>query len=296
MPDAAIIIPHYNDVTRLLRCLEALRPQLSAQVELVVIDNSSTDDLGAVRAAFPDLRLIMESQSGAAQARNRGVAETTASRLFFLDADCVPAANWVETAMAAIDEHTGPHTTADVIGGEVIVFDETPGPRSGPAAFETVFAFDNRCYVETKSFSVTANLLTRRDVFEVTGLFDDSRSEDVDWCRRAIAKGYKLAYMESLKVSHPSRSDWPTLRKKWKRTTHEGFGMNGAHFQARLRWALRAALMPVSMVFHAAKVLRHPALNGPRERWAAMYTLARLRLLRMTWMMDQAIRGRSAGR
>ena len=296
MADAAIIIPHFNDVSRLLRCLEALHPQLSARVELVVVDNCSTDDLGAVRNAYPDLRLITEPQGGAAQARNRGVAETTAPRLFFIDADCVPTPNWVETALAATEHSAGPYTNADVIGGSVVLFDETPAPRSGAEAFETVFAFDNRCYIETKNFSVTANLLTRRDVFETTGPFDDSRSEDVDWCRRAIANGYKLTYLDALKVSHPSRADWPTLRKKWKRTTHEGFGMNGAHFRARLRWALRASLMPVSTVFHAAKVLRHPALNGRQERWAALCTLARLRLLRMTWMMDQAIRGRSAGR
>tara|TARA_R110002051_G_scaffold146786_2_gene219588 strand:+ start:72560 stop:73450 length:891 start_codon:yes stop_codon:yes gene_type:complete len=296
MPDAAIIIPHYNDVTRLLRCLQALQPQLSARVEVVVIDNSSTDDLDVVRDAFPNLRLITEPQAGAAQARNRGVAETTAPRLFFIDADCVPTSNWIETALAATDQSAGPYANADVIGGAVDVFYETPAPRSGAEAFEAVFAFDNRSYVETKNFSVTANLLTRRDVFEATGPFDGSRSEDVDWCRRAIAKGYKLAYVDALKVSHPSRADWPALRKKWKRMTHESFGMNGVHFRARIKWALRAALMPVSAFFHAAKVIRHPDLNGPSERWAALYTLARLRLLRMTWMMDQAIRGRSAGR
>ena len=38
MAEAAIIIPHYNDVTRLMRCLETLAPQLDARCELLVVE------------------------------------------------------------------------------------------------------------------------------------------------------------------------------------------------------------------------------------------------------------------
>ena len=43
--EAAIIIPHYNDVVRLARCLRALLPQIRPGEELVVVDNGSTQDL-----------------------------------------------------------------------------------------------------------------------------------------------------------------------------------------------------------------------------------------------------------
>ncbi|PFG64050.1 GT2 family glycosyltransferase [Thioclava sp. ES.031] len=285
MAEAAIIIPHFNDVTRLMRCLETLAPQLDARCELLVVDNGSTDDLGPVRAAYPDLRIVTETKKGAAEARNRGVAETTAARLFFIDSDCVADPDWIATAFAVAGQ-------GDLVGGHVFVFDETPRPRSGAEAFETVFAFDFRRYIEEKGFSGTGNLLTRRDVYEATGPFIAGLSEDLDWCRRATAKGYSLIYADGLRVGHPSRQDWAALSRKWRRLTEEGFGVNGSNLPARLRWGAKALLMLVSILAHLPKVLRHPELRDATERWRAVATLARLRLARMGWMLRQAVFGR----
>lgn len=284
MAEAAIIIPHYNDVARLCRCLTALIPQIGPGIELVVVDNGSTESLDPLRASWPGLRLVTEAAKGAAHARNRGVAETGAALLFFLDCDCLPAPDWLQTALAVCDG-------ADVTGGRIEVFDETPPPRTGAQAFEAVFAFDNRAYVARQGFSVTANLLTRRDVFAATGPFRAGLSEDLDWCRRATARGYRLAYEDGLRVGHPSRGDWPALRRKWRRLTEEGFGVNGTSPRQRLAWGARALLMPASILVHLPRVLRHRALRDPGERRRALVTLARLRLTRMRWMLAQALRG-----
>lgn len=279
--EAAIIIPHYNDTARLERCLRALMPQLTPQIELIVVDNASTDSLDLLRAAFPGLRIVTEPRKGAACARNRGVAETTAPLLFFLDCDCVPDADWLASALRLAK-------TADIIGGAVRVFDETAPPRNGAQAFEAVFAFDNRAYVEQKGFSVTANLLTRRGVFQAVGDFIPGLSEDLDWCHRARAKGYRLAYAPELRVAHPSRGDWAALRKKWHRLTQEMFGVNGRSASARLRWGLKALAMPFSILAHAPRLLRAQNLT-PAERLAGIVTLTRLRLTRAGWMLRQAL-------
>jgi GT2 family glycosyltransferase len=285
MPTLAIIIPHHNDTDRLVRCLDALEPQLAPDVELVVIDNASTHPLTPVRTRFPFLRIVTEPHKGAAHARNRGVRETTAPTLLFIDSDCLPAADWVVVARKTLERHT-----ADLVGGRVAVFDETAPPRTGAQAFEAAFAFDNRAYIAAKGFSVTANLVTRRDVFLATGSFVHGVSEDLDWCRRATAKGFRLAYDDDLRVGHPSRNDWPALRRKWQRVTEELFGVNGRSPTRRLAWGARALTMPASVLAHAPRVLRHPDLTGG-ERLRALGTLARLRLLRMVWMLDQALRG-----
>lgn len=288
-PEAAVIIPHFNDAVRLMRCLEALMPTLprvgSGTVEVVVVDNGSTQPLDAVRAAHPGLRIVTEPRKGAAMARNRGVAETTAPRLFFLDCDCVPAPDWLQTALRVAG-------LGDVVGGTVTLFDETPGPRSGAEAFETVFAFDNAGYIAHKGFSVTANLLTRRDVFAAVGPLVPGLSEDLDWCRRATARGYSLVHAPDLAVAHPTRADWAALERKWRRLTEEGFGVNGSSAARRAAWALRAAAMPASILAHAPRVLTHPDLHGPGERQAALATLARLRLRRAGWMLGQAMTGK----
>jgi GT2 family glycosyltransferase len=285
MADAAVIIPHYNDSARLLRCLQALLP-VPPGIEVVVVDNASTEPLDAVRVRFPDLRIVIEPAKGAALARNRGVAETTAARLFFLDSDCVPDPDWLATALQVAGQ-------ADLVGGAIRVFDETPPPRTGAQAFETVFAFDNRSYIERKGFSVTANLLTRRDIFADVGGFLPGLSEDLDWCHRAKAHGHTLVYADTLRVAHPSRGDWVALRRKWLRLTEESFGVHGKGARARLTWALRALAMPLSIAAHLPRILRHDRLTGA-ERLAATGVLIRLRLLRARWMLRQAATGKAA--
>ncbi|MCK0140576.1 glycosyltransferase [Aliiroseovarius sp. F47248L] len=281
-PDAAIIIPHYNDPERLARCLTALSRNDLSRVEVLVVDNNSPTPPTEVQARFPDVRFVVESEKGAAAARNRGVAETDAPLLFFIDADCVAADDWVAKA-----HEVAP--TADLIGGRVDVFDETPPPRSGAEAFEAVFAFNFQNYIEVQGFTGSGNLVTTRDVFEDVGGFRGGVSEDLDWSTRAVSNGHKLIYREDLVVSHPSRSDWAALRHKWRRLTQELFGVNGNTPRDRAKWALRALAMPISAIVHTPKVLGSDKLNGWVERLRAVGTLFRLRFQRMIWMLRQAL-------
>lgn len=279
--EAAVIVPHYDDHERLARCLGALAGSDLSRVEVLVVDNASPTPLDAVAAAHPFARAVIEPARGAAAARNRGVAESTAPLLFFLDADCVPAPGWVEAGLAAM------RGGAAIVGGRVEVFHETQGPRTGPQAFEAVFAFDNADYVQRKGFSVTANMLTRRDVFADVGPFRPALSEDIDWCERARARGWVIEYDDALRVAHPSRGDWPALERKWRRLTSELYQLGGTGPRARATWAGRAVLMPAVAAGHLPRVLRHPGLSGA-ERARAAVTMLRLRMRRAAWMLRQA--------
>lgn len=281
-PSAAVIIPHYNDTVRLGRCLSALITGGIDGAEVVVVDNGSTQPLDALRAEFPLVRFLLETEKGAAPARNRGVRETTAPLLAFIDADCIPAPDWLSVARQVAPR-------ADLIGGRVNVFDETPPPRSGAQAFEAVFAFNFRNYIEVQGFTGAGNLVTLRDVFEDVGDFVNGVSEDRDWSMRAVAKGYRLIYEDGLVVGHPSRSDWPALRNKWRRLTSELCASNGSSARDRLRWGLRGLAMPLSALVHLPKLMTSPALATPGERLRAAATLIHLRCLRMLWMVRQSL-------
>ncbi|MFN6951876.1 MAG: glycosyltransferase family 2 protein [Albidovulum sp.] len=283
--DFAVIIPHYNDVRRLARCLEALAAQDCRGFEILVVDNGSTEPLDVVKADNPHVRFVTEPGKGAALARNRGVIESEAAVLAFLDADCVPAPDW----LAAVRQAAG---TGDIIGGAIDVFDETSPPRSGAEAFETVFAFNYKDYIARKGFSVTANLVTSRGVFEAVGPFVNGLSEDAEWCFRARDRGFRLVLDERMRVGHPTRADWPALTRKWRRIAREMFAL---HMQAhpgvtgRLRWALRAVVMALSWLPHLPRILLSPRLNGAGERLRGAATLIRLRLLRSWWMLRQVV-------
>ena len=281
-PTYAVIIPHFNDPDRLRRCLTALMPQTGDDTEVIVADNGSSCDLSGLEADFPDVRIVVEPASGAGLARNAGVAASTAPWLLFIDADCVPAPDWLAVGRRVARPDT-------VIGGRVDVFDETPGPRSGAEAFETVFAFHMRDYFERKAFLGAGNLILSREVFEATGGFRTGVSEDVEWSQRAASKGFELAFEDDFAAKHPSRSDWRALSRKWRRLASEEFQLRGA--EARGKWIAKGLAMPASVIAHIPKVLSHPALNG-REKGRALVTLLRLRLMRMVWMLGQAATGR----
>lgn len=282
---ASVIIPHYNDAARLITCLDALLPQAEGRddVDILVVDNASTDPLDDMRAKFPGLRILTEPKPGAAEARNTGVKQSLTYGILFLDADCVPAPDWLDAAMAALGK-------GDIVGGDIATFDETPAPRSGAEAFEAVFAFQQQKYIEQDGFAVTANLVTTRPVFDAVGPFIHGVSEDLDWCHRARAKGFSLAFDPGLKVSHPTRQDWPALRKKWLRLTREMFAIARAE-RGRLYWALRGLAVIASALPHGRHVLQSPRLNGAKERFGALATLWRLRTLRGRWMLRQAMGG-----
>lgn len=286
-PDVAIIIPHYDDPERLDRCLRALAREPLEGCEVVIVDNGGPRGPGPLPDGL-EARVLREEQPGAAHARNHGVAETRAPNLLFIDADCLPCPGWVAAAREAIG-------TAGLVGGHVGVFDETPPPRSGAEAFEAVFAFDFKSYIEKQGFSGAGNLLTSRAVFEDVGGFRAGLSEDKDWTQRAVARGHRLIYAPQMAVMHPSRQDWAALRRKWRRLTDESWGLHRAAHEgraaARLTWAARAALMPASVLAHLPRVLRSGELKGPAERLRAAVTLLRLRLTRMVWMLAQSVRG-----
>ena len=287
MPKLAVIIPHLNDHARLRRCLQSLAGQVSARVEVVVADNGSAPGLGALAQEFPWARVVAQSKPGAGAARNAGVRASSAPGIAFLDCDCVAGPDWVATALD-LSRHVG------VFGGKVGLFDEAAGPgparRSGAQLFERVFAFHNEAYVRAKGFGVTANLVTRRTVFEAAGPFRTGLSEDVDWCKRAQRAGFDLHYAAALQVRHPTRSDWAALRRKWLRLVPEQFVEQDCR---RGRWAWRAALTALSPLKDTLLVIRTNRLAGPVERGKCLATLYRLRLMRACWMGRQAWTGRA---
>lgn len=103
MPEVSIIIPVHNGAATLGDCLDALLPQLAGRgVEVVVVDDGSDDTSGNVAAARKFCRVVRQANVGAAAARNRGLRESSASTVLFLDSDCVPRSDWVDAMLAGL--------------------------------------------------------------------------------------------------------------------------------------------------------------------------------------------------
>ncbi len=275
-PRVSVIVPHYGDPATLDRCLAALDAQTYPKdmFEIVVADNMSPQGEAAIRSAIAGrARMVLATERGAGPARNAGVEQSLGETLAFTDSDCIPQPEWLAEGLKALAE-------SDFVGGRMVVTIEHNGRKSGAEAFEQVFAFDNEAYVTAKGFSVTANLLCPRWLFDAVGGFRVGVSEDLEWCHRARAAGYRIGYAPFAVVGHPARRDWPELLTKWRRLNAESYGLMAKSRSGSLRWLLRSWALPVSIVVHTPRIFTNPALSGVSERWAALMTLIRLRLWR----------------
>lgn len=269
-PAAAVLIPHKDDAARLALCLASVEASVAASglaVEIVVCDNGSAVDLGHLAAAHPDVLFLEEPDGFSGAARNRAWAASRAPILISTDADCIVAEDFVAAAVARIRSGE-----AEIYGGRVEVFDETPGPRTGAQALETALAFPQERYIREGKFSVTANLVTTRDVFERVGAFAHEAPDDKDWCVRAHKMGFRLAYAPEMLVHHPTRGDFAALRLKARRLPRKEARRKPDGVRERLR-RLVFVFRPLKTIPRdIRRILACERLDG-REKRAAIATL-----------------------
>ncbi|KAA9013053.1 glycosyltransferase [Sphingobium limneticum] len=268
-----MIIPHFNDLRSLDLCLASLASQTQPRdtFEVIVADNCSPvapHELEAVTAGRASY--VRVEQRGAAIARNEGVRVSKGRILAFIDCDCIAEPEWLSEGVTALRGQ-------DLVGGEMKVLVDRQRSISGAEAFESVFAFDNRRYVEQESFTVTANLFTSRSTFERVGGFCNGVSEDKEWCHRARDLGFRIGYARNARVGHPARENWADLRRKWERLNIETFALFRMRRFGRMQWLLRSWILLPSIFGHLPAVLKSRALQTSAERRAAIVTLARIR-------------------
>jgi GT2 family glycosyltransferase len=288
-PRISIVVAHLNQPDLLRLLLDTLAAQRSGtgaigmdEAEVIVVDNGSRALPEDVVADFPFARLITEAVPGPGPARNRGIAAARADLLAFIDSDCQATPDWIAVILARFDADPG----LQIIGGEIAMNVEVPGRPTPAEAFECVYAYNQRDYIERQGFSVTANLAMRRAAYAAVGPFAGLEiAEDMDWCWRAAAKGYRIVYVPEMLISHPARRTMRELYAKWDRqVTH--------HYQARvkspadrLKWMATALVMMVSGPAALPQILKSPRLSSPRERLQAFLGATRLRAYRSRRMM-----------
>lgn len=102
MAEVSVVIPVRDDAEHLRRCLGALARQTVAPLEVVVVDNASTDGSAALARAHR-ARVVEEPRVGIPSAAAAGYDAALGSVIARLDADSVPPADWVERVVAALD-------------------------------------------------------------------------------------------------------------------------------------------------------------------------------------------------
>ena len=279
----SVIVPHYNDLEALDRCLACLQQQTlpAEDVEIIVADNASPQGEEAVAKVVANrARLVIVPQKGAGPARNGGVAVSTGEILHtFTDSDCQPESQWLANGTGAT---IGAYAISPVVA--LRCWSEIFSHMSAAESFERVFAFDAKNYVTNKGFAVTCNLFcSRPDVPDPVGGFDN-----VGFLRmwilvppRALARISHHAMCADAVVGHPARRTWSELRRKWVRINAETYALMVRKPGGRIKWILICLALPFSPFVHTLKVVRSDKLYGVRDRLGALTILYGLRFWRV---------------
>lgn len=191
LPVVSVVIPTFNRAQLLPDALDSVFAQGSEPIQVLVIDDGSTDDTEAVVAAYGRrVEYLVQQRQGVATARNRGIALARGELVAFLDSDDV----WLPGKLAAERILLGRFPAADgVFSDSELQLEGLPLPNSwfggcgfAPPASEPFWLRDfPPLWVRNKLFATCA-LTVRRAVIGTIGGFDVSLEsyEDFDFALR----------------------------------------------------------------------------------------------------------------
>lgn len=292
-PRLSVVIPHLNEPRDLRRCLLSLVEQRQDGIdfEIIVVDNGSAQLPTEACAGLPDMHLHHEATPGPGPARNFGASQARADLIAFIDADCVASPGWARSIVEYLEQN--PQT--GFLGGDIGILPADPARLTGVEAYESIYSYRARDYVEKYGFAATGNMAVRASVFRTVGPFGGiSTMEDTEWGQQATAMGFKIAYLPQAKVLTNSCKSFGELARRWDRHVAHEFRHVGASSKAMARWLATAAALAVSPLPGFFSILRSSRISGLRTRFSAMVCLTRIRLYRARRMLALALQDNSA--
>lgn len=212
-PLASVIIPNWNGAQHLPVCLDALRGQTYKQVEVILVDNGSTDGSQAlVEGQYPEVRLLaLERNLGLTGGNNAGFRAATGQILISLNNDTEADPGFVAALVAALLEHP----EAGMASAKMLLFDERDRIHSAGDGYGAdgipfnrgVWQQDEGQYDKSGWIfgGCGGAVAYRRAMLDDVGLFDESffmYCEDVDLNWRAQLAGWKCWYAPEAVVYH----------------------------------------------------------------------------------------------
>jgi glycosyltransferase involved in cell wall biosynthesis len=225
----SFVVPAYNEETYLPACLDSILAQtqgLGDAIEIIVVNNASTDRTREVALKYPGVRVVDEPHKGLTFARQAGFAVSKGELIANVDSDSRLTPGWLETVLKSFA--ADPKLVA--LSGPFVYYDLPPNQLVSVRIFYAV-AFlvyiTNRYILRAGSMVQGGNFVLRRDALEKVGGFNTSIAfygEDTDIARRMNAVG-KVKFTFDLKMYSSAR-----------RLKHEGMLKIAARYTMNYFW------------------------------------------------------------
>jgi glycosyltransferase involved in cell wall biosynthesis len=219
--DVTVIVPAYNAEATLGDTLDALEAQDHPPVDVIVVDDGSTDRSPDIARKYVGrsrhrVTVLEQDNKGPAAARNRGVEATDADIIVFLDADCVPPPDWLAALTGALND--------DVVGASCGYFPVNPEHLVARFVDHEIARRQERSLGKEVDVLATYATAYRRDAFLAAGGFStDFRTasgEDFDLAFTLHQKGGRLLFTDAGRVGHHHP---PSLDIYLRQQYHRGY-------------------------------------------------------------------------
>ncbi len=211
-PKASVIVLAWNGIDYLKPCLNSVLAQDYTNLEVIVVDNGSTDGSAELVAQHcPQVRLIRNDRNlGFASGNNVGLLAATGDILVLLNQDTEVRPGWLAALVSTLTDPTiglvgckllYPNGTLQHAGGSLY------GSRGESCHLGRHMPDDGRFdQLADSDFVTAAALAISRSALTAIGLLDEEFSpayyEDTDWCYRARAAGFRVVYQPHAVALH----------------------------------------------------------------------------------------------
>ncbi|MXX82633.1 MAG: glycosyltransferase family 2 protein [Chloroflexi bacterium] len=212
-PRLSVVIPNWNGKRFLAPCLDSLRAQTEPNIEIIIVDNGSSDgSQGFVKTAYADVHLIeLPDNQGFTGACNRGMRAATGEFIALLNNDTEVARDWAAQVLQALDAKPA----AGIIACKMLMHNQRDRFHTAGDYFATDGSAGNRGFGELDQGQYDAGdyvfsacggaAVYRRSLLDEIGYLDDDfffLLEDVDIAWRAQLAGYAVWFAPGAVVYH----------------------------------------------------------------------------------------------
>jgi glycosyltransferase involved in cell wall biosynthesis len=207
----SVIIPVYNGARFLGEAINNVLKQDYQPLEIIVVDDGSTDNTGKVAAKFQDvIHYIYQPNTGPSAARNCGLKAVQGEFITFLDVDDL----WSEDKLKVQTDYLVNNPNIGIVQGliqQMVLLDKN---QESQPLFKPIY--------QPYQFINLGSAVYRKSVFKKIGFFDETLKygEDVDWFIRAWENGVSKVVLEEVSLFYRKHNNNMT---EGKNLVHLGF-------------------------------------------------------------------------